>query len=162
VASRLRAAAEPRRLPIVVIGARPDSVKGADLTMSTPPHPAQAALRLEQLGRAAIAEEEYRLRVTTLSHTWADTTQLAEIARGFDQEAAAVLMARIASHKTITEESFDILRWIDRMLIRLVAKFADYVKDDPASFRLSSYFSIYPQFMFHLRRSQFLQVGQHP
>jgi len=44
------------------------------------------------------------------------------------------------------------------MLIRLVAKFADYRKDDPASFRLSSSFSIYPQFMFHLRRSQFLQV----
>ena len=49
-------------------------------------------------------------------------------------------------------------RWIDRMLIRLVAKFADYRKDDAASFRLSSSFSIYPQFMFHLRRSQFLQV----
>ena len=96
--------------------------------------------------------------MTTLAHTWADTSQLAEIARGFDQEAAAVLMARIASHKTLTEESFDILRWIDRMLIRLVAKFADYRKDDPSSFRLSSSFSIYPQFMFHLRRSQFLQV----
>jgi len=67
-------------------------------------------------------------------------------------------MARIASHKTQTEESFDILRWIDRMLIRLVAKFADYRKDDAASFRLSSSFSIYPQFMFHLRRSQFLQT----
>ena len=112
---------------------------------------------------------QYRLRVTTLAHTWADTTQLAEIARGFDQEvwclcgrgrggghgagagahawvqgtglgtrhwsmiayahmrlyvsqAAAVLMARIASHKTLTEESFDILRWIDRMLIRLVVR----------------------------------------
>ena len=39
-----------------------------------------------------------------------------------------------------------------------MAKFADYRKDDPASFRLSSAFSIYPQFMFHLRRSQFLQV----
>ena len=39
-----------------------------------------------------------------------------------------------------------------------MAKFADYRKDDPASFRLSSSFSIYPQFMFHLRRSQFLQV----
>ena len=63
---------------------------------------------------------QYRLRVTTLSHTWADTTQLADIARGFDQEAAAVLMARIAAHKTQTEEAFDILRWIDRMLIRLV------------------------------------------
>ena len=44
------------------------------------------------------------------------------------------------------------------MLIRLVAKFADYRKDDAASFRLSSAFSIYPQFMFHLRRSPFLQV----
>jgi len=101
---------------------------------------------------------QFRLRVTTLSHTWADTSQLAEIARGFDQEAAAVLMARIASHKTLTEEAFDILRWIDRMLIRLVSKFADFRKDDAASFRLSSSFSIYPQFMFHLRRSQFLQV----
>lgn len=37
-------------------------------------------------------------------------------------------------------------------------KFADYRKDDPTSFRLSDNFSIYPQFMFHLRRSQFLQV----
>merc|ERR1712054_622860 len=58
----------------------------------------------------------------------------------------------------LNEEAFDILRWIDRMLIRLMAKFADYRNDDPASFRLSPQFSIYPQFMFHLRRSQFLQV----
>jgi len=101
---------------------------------------------------------QYRLRVTTLAHQWADSTQMSEIARGFDQEAAAVLMARIASHKTLTEESFDILRWIDRMLIRLMSKFADYRNDDPTSFRLSSQFSIYPQFMFHMRRSQFLQV----
>jgi protein transport protein SEC23 len=31
-------------------------------------------------------------------------------------------------------------------------------KDDPSSFRLADNFSIYPQFMFHLRRSPFLQV----
>ena len=37
-------------------------------------------------------------------------------------------------------------------------KFADYHKEDPTSFRLTDNFSIYPQFMFHLRRSQFLQV----
>jgi len=101
---------------------------------------------------------QHRLRVTTVGHQWADTTQLSSIAGGFDQEAAAVLMARIVSHKAQSEEAFDLLRWIDRMLIRLVSKFADYRKDDPASFRLSSSFSIYPQFMFHLRRSQFLQV----
>lgn len=38
---------------------------------------------------------------------------------GFDQEAAAVLMARLASHKMETEEDFDATRWLDRTLIRL-------------------------------------------
>uniref|UniRef100_A0A1I7XD45 Protein transport protein SEC23 n=1 Tax=Heterorhabditis bacteriophora TaxID=37862 RepID=A0A1I7XD45_HETBA len=37
-------------------------------------------------------------------------------------------------------------------------KFGEYAKDDPNSFRLSEKFSLFPQFMFHLRRSQFLQV----
>uniref|UniRef100_A0A2C9JPM8 Protein transport protein SEC23 n=1 Tax=Biomphalaria glabrata TaxID=6526 RepID=A0A2C9JPM8_BIOGL len=37
-------------------------------------------------------------------------------------------------------------------------KFGDYNKDDPNSFRFTENFSLYPQFMFHLRRSQFLQV----
>lgn len=67
-------------------------------------------------------------------------------------------MARIALHKAETSESVDILRWLDRMLIRLMNKFADYRKDDPNSFHLSPQFSLYPQFMFHLRRSPFLQV----
>jgi protein transport protein SEC23 len=39
-----------------------------------------------------------------------------------------------------------------------IQKFGDYHKDDPASLRLNDKFSLYPQFMFHLRRSQFLQV----
>jgi hypothetical protein len=67
-------------------------------------------------------------------------------------------MARLAVYKTEHEDAFDILRWLDRMLIRLGSKFGEFQKDDPASFRLSANFSIYPQFMFHLRRSQFLQV----
>merc|ERR1712217_378925 len=48
--------------------------------------------------------------------------------------------------------------WIDRMLIRLVAKFADYRKDEPSSFSLTPELSIFPQFMYHLRRSNFLQT----
>jgi protein transport protein SEC23 len=67
-------------------------------------------------------------------------------------------MTRLAVHKTLTEYTFDILRWVDRMLIRLVSKFASFTKDDPASFRLCAEFAYYPQFMFHLRRSQFLQI----
>ena len=33
-------------------------------------------------------------------------------------------------------------------------------KDNPESFRIMDNFSLYPQFMFHLRRSQFLQVSR--
>ncbi|KAI8806266.1 hypothetical protein BJ742DRAFT_855267 [Cladochytrium replicatum] len=99
----------------------------------------------------------YRLRVTTVARAWADANS-PDIAGSFDQEAAAVLMARIGVFKAEVDDGPDVLRWLDRMLIRLCQKFADYRKDDPSSFRLSENFSIYPQFMFHLRRSQFLQV----
>ena len=67
-------------------------------------------------------------------------------------------MARLATFKTESEESFEILRWLDRMLIRLCSKFGEYKKDEAASFRLNMRMSVYPQFMFHLRRSNFLQV----
>ncbi|KTG34829.1 hypothetical protein cypCar_00038451, partial [Cyprinus carpio] len=90
---------------------------------------------------------------------WADAqTQIQSIAASFDQEAAAILMARLAVYRAETEEGPDVLRWLDRQLIRLCQKFGDYHKDDPNSFRFSETFSLYPQFMFHLRRSPFLQV----
>ena len=78
---------------------------------------------------------------------------MSDIATGFDQEAAAVILARYAVWKTDNEDPLDVLRWVDRMLIRLVAKFADFRKDEPASFRLAPEFSNFPQFMYHLRRS---------
>lgn len=101
---------------------------------------------------------ELRFRVCTIARRWCDGDQIQDLAAGFDQEAAAVVMARLAVYKTENEEVFDILRWLDRMLIRVAAKFGDYQKEDPRSFRLASNFSLYPQFMYHLRRSQFLQV----
>ncbi|KAG2133378.1 hypothetical protein BD769DRAFT_1446300 [Suillus cothurnatus] len=100
---------------------------------------------------------QMRLRVTTIARNFAEANS-PSIASSFDQEAAAVLMARIAVFKAEIDDSPDVLRWLDRMLIRLCQKFADYRKEDPVSFRLTDNFSIYPQFMFHLRRSQFLQV----
>jgi protein transport protein SEC23 len=69
---------------------------------------------------------------------------LREMAYGFDQETAAVLMARYSVFKTISEESMDVIRWLDRMLIKLVARFAEYKKDDPSSFKLSREFSLFP------------------
>jgi two-component system cell cycle response regulator PopA len=63
----LKAAVAPRQLPILIIGADAAARAGdeADLVMSATPHPAQAALRLETLVRAAIAEEEVTLRAAT-------------------------------------------------------------------------------------------------
>lgn len=100
---------------------------------------------------------QMRLRVTTIARNFAEAGA-PTISAAFDQEAAAVLMARISVFKAEIDDSPDVLRWLDRMLIRLCQKFADYRKEDPTSFRLTDNFSIYPQFMFHLRRSQFLQV----
>ena len=58
----------------------------------------------------------------------------------------------------LQEEDFDATRWLDRTLIRLASRFGDYRKDDPTSFQLAHEMSFYPQFMFNLRRSQFVQV----
>ena len=65
----LRQTVAPRRLPVMVIGHEavdwPAGV--ADIVMSGPPHAAQAALRLENLARSAIAEEEMVLREATFA-----------------------------------------------------------------------------------------------
>uniref|UniRef100_A0A182SSY1 Protein transport protein SEC23 n=1 Tax=Anopheles maculatus TaxID=74869 RepID=A0A182SSY1_9DIPT len=100
-----------------------------------------------------------RIRVTTVARSWADATaNLLMISAGFDQEAAAVLMSRMVVYRAESDDGPDTLRWIDRQLIRLCQKFGEYGKDDPNSFRLAENFSLFPQFMYHLRRSQFLQV----
>ncbi|RYN51379.1 Protein transport protein [Alternaria tenuissima] len=101
---------------------------------------------------------QYHLRVTTVARPLSGPSGDPAIAQSFDQEAAAVLMSRIAVFKAEVDDGPDVLRWVDRMLIRLCARFAEYRKDDPSSFRLEKNFTLYPQFMFHLRRSQFLQV----
>jgi protein transport protein SEC23 len=104
------------------------------------------------------SSQQFKLRVTTIARNFADSNNSQLIAQSFDQEAAAVLMARISVFKAEIDDSPDVLRWLDRTLIRLCQKFAEYRKEDLGSFRLTEQFAIYPQFMFHLRRSQFLQV----
>ncbi|KAG1685289.1 Protein transport protein Sec23A [Nymphon striatum] len=105
------------------------------------------------------ASGQKRVRVTTTARNWVDaTSNIQHITASFDQEAAAVLMGRMAVFRAEGDEGPDVLRWLDRMLIRLCQKFGEYNKDDSNSFRLSESSSLYPQFMFHLRRSQFLQV----
>ena len=67
-------------------------------------------------------------------------------------------MARLAACKAESEDAADVLRWVDRSTIKLAAKFGSFMRDAPESFVLPDGFGLFPQFMFHLRRSQFLQV----
>ena len=65
----LRQAATGRYLPILAIGGGLCAVAEGlvDLRLSESPHPAQLGLRLEQLVRAAVAEEEFLLRAETMA-----------------------------------------------------------------------------------------------
>lgn len=54
-------------------------------------------------------------------YSWVDAAANPQhIAAGFDQEAAAVIMARVAMFRAETDDGPDVLRWLDRMLIKLV------------------------------------------
>jgi protein transport protein SEC23 len=54
---------------------------------------------------------------------WADASvNFHHISAGFDQEAAAVLMAKMVVYRAETDDGPDVLRSIDPMLIRLVSK----------------------------------------
>jgi hypothetical protein len=66
----------------------------------------------------------WRRRITTLSRRWVSGQSAHEVLLGFDQEAAAVMMARYCTWKMETEEDFDATRWIDRALIRLCQRCA--------------------------------------
>lgn len=68
LASRLKTLAAPRYLPVIALmGRAPTAVEldAVDLAMRTPAHPVQLRIRLEQLVRAALAEEELNLRIET-------------------------------------------------------------------------------------------------
>eukprot|EP01004_Peranema_trichophorum_P008065 NODE_682_length_2465_cov_110.964560_g586_i0.p1 GENE.NODE_682_length_2465_cov_110.964560_g586_i0~~NODE_682_length_2465_cov_110.964560_g586_i0.p1 ORF type:complete len:754 (-),score=140.25 NODE_682_length_2465_cov_110.964560_g586_i0:145-2406(-) len=103
-----------------------------------------------------------RLRVTTIAHPIAPNPEPGYFVNqaAFDQDAAAVLVARVAvdmltkNNNNITEA----LRWIDRTVINLVKRFGTYQPNDPSSLRLSQDFSLFPGFMYHLRRSEYIQV----
>ena len=48
--------------------------------------------------------------------------------------------------------------WVDRSLIRFVKKFATFQRGQPGSLYLPPQYTLFPQFMYHLRRSEFILV----
>ena len=68
---------------------------------------------------------QFHLRVTTVARNLSGPSGDPAIAQSFDQEAAATLMSRIAVFKSEVDDGPDVLRWVDRMLIRLCSRFAE-------------------------------------
>eukprot|EP01063_Lacrimia_lanifica_P022865 TRINITY_DN30384_c0_g1_i1.p1 TRINITY_DN30384_c0_g1~~TRINITY_DN30384_c0_g1_i1.p1 ORF type:complete len:781 (+),score=230.01 TRINITY_DN30384_c0_g1_i1:112-2454(+) len=101
----------------------------------------------------------WRLRVTTMRRSVAPPElKPRDFVSMFDQEAATVLISRLAVHKAEDRHVLDVMRWLDGSLIKLVSRFANYERDKPQTLQLPGQLSLFPQFMFHLRRSQYLQV----
>ncbi|KAG6423347.1 hypothetical protein SASPL_113741 [Salvia splendens] len=66
-------------------------------------------LYLQFLTSYQSSDGQMRLRVTTVTRRWAVGSE--DLVQGFDQEVAAVVMARLASYKMEMEEGFDATRW---------------------------------------------------
>ncbi|CCH42499.1 hypothetical protein BN7_2044 [Wickerhamomyces ciferrii] len=96
-----------------------------------------------------------RLRVTTVAKPIDINGDLSTY---FDQEVSAVLIAREAVSKLEKLDVSDVLLWIDKKLVSLLKAIGEYRVNQPETVRLSNNISLFPQFIYHLRRSQFLQV----
>jgi len=66
-------------------------------------------------------------------------------------------MARYAVYKSISDETAPV-RWIDRYLIHFIHQFATYQKDHANTCQFPSQIALYPEFMFHLRRGNLIQL----
>lgn len=101
-----------------------------------------------------------KVRVTTICRKMVNPRSEKEVILGsFDQEAAAVLMARLAIHKSETGQNIsDVHHYIDRELIKLSSVFANTKFDDPETCTFPENFKMYPEIIFHFRRSEFIQL----
>jgi len=106
-----------------------------------------------------IASGSYRLRVTTVALQFADMSMSKhQISQSFDQEAATVLLSRLAIWKTREEDLIDVIHFVDRTLIRFCRCFGTFNKGDASSYSLGPSFSTFPQFLYHFRRSPFMST----
>ena len=104
------------------------------------------------------ASGETRLRVHTYRHPARSFLRPIEAGQHFDQEAAAVLVARHCSFRCESQAPESVRRWLDSTLIRFVHRFAEFTPNDASSLHLRSSMSFFPIFMYHLRRSPFLMT----
>lgn len=99
-----------------------------------------------------------RVRLCTVSRYWsAPTTVPAQL--GFDQEAAAIVIARMVAYSTEQDQGQqEVMKWIDRSLISLTKQYTAFSRDVVESVAMPPEFAAFPEYIFHLRRSAFVDV----
>jgi protein transport protein SEC23 len=97
-----------------------------------------------------------RTRVSTWRLEYLRENQIAELGKRFDEQAAAVMLARMVSRKTEVEDTLEVKKWVDRLLLKFSVRFAFFNRNDKGSFRLPPALKHFPQFIYHLRRSAFI------
>lgn len=102
------------------------------------------------------SDKKMILKVTTFARIF--TNSLEDVLAGFDQEAAAVLQARVFLMKKY-EEVKDSERMIDKNLIRFTKSFAKFDRGVPSSLVLHDSMAYFPNYMFFFRRSLLIQTG---
>lgn len=80
------------------------------------------------------------------------------IINSFDQEAATVLVARQAIDIVVNDSSVNALTFINKILIDFLSVFARYRVNDTSSVVIPPSVNLLPQFVYHLRRSNFIQI----
>lgn len=80
------------------------------------------------------------------------------VINNFDQEAAAVLIARQAVNDVMTTSSNDALKLVNKTLVDFLSNFSTFILNSPASLSIPPNVNLLPQFIYHLRRSNFIQI----
>lgn len=95
------------------------------------------------------------MRVATFSRNFC--SDLAILGRSIDQEAAIACIARIASFKSITLQTTDVVYWLNTVLIKFLRRVSTFNKNQPQSLKIPNHVSLLPQFIFYFRKSEFVQ-----
>jgi len=100
------------------------------------------------------------MRVTTIRKIFsAHENALTDVKEGFDQDAAFILLARVTLRKIETEPSVqDVVRWLDKQLIKFCHKMGKFIQDVPTSFKLSEKLDLFPVYVYYFRRSTLLRI----
>lgn len=106
-----------------------------------------------------VSETQRKLRVTTVCRSWMEVDgSFQNICKGFDESAAVVVASKFAVYAAEFEDNPDCIKWLDKILILLVKSIASYTPNNPASVSLPKNFQMLPQFMFHFRRSNLMNI----